>query len=810
MRVSCFCLAATLLSAAAATAQLRFVEPGKRHLPVADRLTSDVGVADLDGDGDLDVVVANAYAVGKPHRDVVLWNDGIGVFRVTLFPDTGIHNSRSVALADFDNDGDVDVFFGRQAQTVYWNGLNGLFLNDGKGKFTDVSSTNIPAAPDMTTFAVAFDADGDKDVDILVGNTGLFGPPTQLLVNNGKAKFTVKSVPSVVPYAATVFDADRDKDIDVAMVAGGTVVLWLNDGKAGFQAASGLPATPQLKSIDSGDINGDGKVDLVLAVDGTFNTTGQNQVWLGDGNGGFKDVTATSLPRLDDATQSVLLVDIDGDRDLDLFVSNLSEPDRLYLNLGPALFRDVSATRLPNRATATMLAAAADLDGDKRIDLLLGMNGFNALYFQDSQWVFRDASPQPRFPAQSLFESFEKVEIADFDGDGKQDVYLLSTIQDRLFLGDGVGGWSEAPNRVPVEKDYSYVSAAGDLDADGDIDLVIGTTPQLYLQRNSKTGFVKDTTSLPASAKHPRQIALGDVDGDGDLDLFLVRSETTSRQALFLNNGRGVFTDASQQLPAKTGQMATCELFDADNDGDLDAVIGLTATNNLLWLNDGKGNFTDVSTRLPPETNETADAVAGDLTGDGIADLYYAVRNYLLGPAQPARLLAGDGRGGFRDVTKTSIDLLSEATRMVALVDLDTDGDLDILQVEPIAVGHVRINRTRQVIATRVARTGRILPVELSANAGNAVPGQFALPFVGVGRGTPVVVPPYGTWWLGAAPIALPAMVIPAPAGTTMLPIVIPANTTLLGTTFGIQALILHSLTLADWRLSNADFETIR
>lgn len=129
-----------------------------------------------------------------------------------------------------------------------------------------------------------------------------------------------------------------------------------------------------------------------------------------------------------------------------------------------------------------------------------------------------------------------------------------------------------------------------------------------------KRGLPKDSGSTEA-------VASGDVDGDGDRDLVL---GSFGQNRLYLNDGQGRFTDVTAtRMPTAGDTTSAAALGDIDGDGDLDMVIGNHGPNRL-YLNDGKGSFSDVTAaRMPADTDPTSSVALGDVDGDGDLDLVF-------------------------------------------------------------------------------------------------------------------------------------------------------------------------------------------
>jgi hypothetical protein len=299
------------------------------------------------------------------------------------------------------------------------------------------------------------------------------------------------------------------------------------------------------------------------------------------------------------------------------------------------------------------------------------------------------------------------VASGDLDADGDVDLVVANT----AWENDG-RGWFRRRTLVPSLGGSGQLRslALGDLDGDGDLDVVVGRSLRIALGRNDGSGLFTDVTaaSVPNVAQANYGVVLGDVDGDGDLDLVCVNS---GQDRLFLNDGQGVFTDVTAaQMPADSTQEANAVFGDVDGDGDLDIVFG--AWQNRLYLNDGTGTFTDASAaRLPGDLTNTS-VVLGDVDGDGDLDIVCANSGQL----DQNRLYLNDGSGMFTDVTATHLPVFSDDTNAIALGDLDGDGDLDMY----CANGDSYIYRQADRICLndgsgRFADAGSLLPVCTSA-----------------------------------------------------------------------------------------------
>ena len=230
-------------------------------------------LGDIDGDSDEDIVYAGFWfgsALGGADRPYVFINNGTGTFSIdwTRFPPSPAGRG-SPAVVDIDRDGDLDVLFsGETIRSI--NGSVEIWLNDGRGYFTDGTAGRVPAGIGTFEGLTAGDIDGDGAVDIVIGrgNWGSSNPiPKRILWNDGTGHFTVQFLPPAWQSAIRTFvvDVDRDGRNDL-LFKGGQCYLFINQGNRTFTEVPfpRCAASDDDKPAAITDINADGYPDVVI------------------------------------------------------------------------------------------------------------------------------------------------------------------------------------------------------------------------------------------------------------------------------------------------------------------------------------------------------------------------------------------------------------------------------------------------------------------------------------------------------------------------------------------------------------------
>jgi hypothetical protein len=670
--------------------------------------TTALALGDVDGDGDLDVAVGNHDQI-----NVVYLNDGAdNPYDTIAHPfGTGSDSTRDIALADMDGDGHLDLVAGNYGTESV------VYLNDGDGTFDTITHT---LGTSGNTIAVAVgDVDGDGDLDVAVGK---YNQPNVVCINAGDGTFPTLphafGTGSDPTLALEIGDLDGDGYLDLAVGnTGEENVVYLNDGDGTFDtithtfgSGTGLDQTYDLAV---GDVDGDGDLDLAAAkwCDSTLS--------LNDGDGTFDGTPDRIFPSRFGYGPALAFGDVEGDGDLDLAVGNQYDQNVIYLN--PSLVTGVAPAAGSHTAafntTLTITTGRAMSPASVTTQTVFAHGGFHghldgafsvgsAITFTPDRdlhpgelvqttvttgvldsggtplgrpyvWQFQAAAGNgpARFPVRRDVgpgndRTYAAV-LGDVDGDGRLD--LATGGQDGqtvIYINDGSGNPFDTTARsfCPGSGD-TYALAMGDVNGDGDLDIIVGNFAGLNVVcLNTGGGHFDAAGIIGPGDDMTTALTMGDVDGDGDLDLAV--GNYTGQNVIYLNDGDGTFDTISHTVGSPDNTYALA-MGDVDEDGDLDLAVGNTVIENRIYLNDGDGTFDTTSHVFGTGSDWTYALALGDLNGDGDLDL--TVGNF----GQQNAVYMGNGDGTFGNIP-TLFGTGSDNTRALALGDVDGDGDLDL------------------------------------------------------------------------------------------------------------------------------------
>lgn len=594
----------------------------------------DAAAADFDADGDLDLAVTLYGSFGQGSRVALLRNDGSGVFLAPLTFDAGARPYR-VAAGDLDADGLPDLVVAREG------GKLSVMRNLGNTFAAPVESivTAQVQGGDLYPNVQLADVDLDGDMDVLysstktsMGNDASFGA-VAVLRNDGSGSFGApdrEPVPTWLGGAARSHLADLDGDgvldyLAAHLDAGGWTYMN-GDGLGGFHEGTEVPGGQAPTDLRTADVDGDGWLDVLVVNRDSLAL----YVYRGSASGEFETHAARPLQGF---THDIAVADVDLDGDLDVAAGGGyagSGNIELVRNQGDGTFGPAWQVHL---GAAAMAVTFRDVSGDGAPDLLWCDHTSAPPY--DFWTAVNDGSGNftpVEWPVGTCGNG--DVEAFDMDGDGDLDVFLAEalgctgTFGNRMFISRNLGGGTFAPATTYQTILRPQRIAHGDVDLDGDEDLVYSVAAGLELARSNGDG----TFQAPVAIALPgagNATVLADLDGDGVLDVATTTVNGPHGIDVFvlLGNGDGSFGAPSIHPAGYSPDLKNADELlarDVDGDGDLDLLALNVGDGDVSLLrNRGDGTFQrQVRYGLGPAATSFA---ADDFDGDGSVDLIGSV-----------------------------------------------------------------------------------------------------------------------------------------------------------------------------------------
>jgi FG-GAP-like repeat len=630
-----------------------------------------VSVFDGDRDGDLDAVVSSL----GPSGSTLYWyenSDGNGTFAEPQ-PIATADDFEPLAVADIDGDGDLDLVFSAGYSEISWS------ENNGDGGFA-APQLLLPSVAHPSAITTA-DLDGDGDLDLVTTSSastdGVYWYANDPLDTGAKGTFGTEQVISLVPQvprAVVAADLDGDGDLDVAAGTGSAsgVTWYRNDGAGTFSTQPALSTdTSDIRSLVAADIDGDGDLDL-LAAD-----YDDDRISWFENAGGGAFASAVSIATDAPGANSLYVADLDGDGDLDVAATSHDDDTVAWFENsdGAGAFGSRQTIGTLNEAGQ---AFAGDIDGDGDLDVVAAeVSESGSVAWYENETIHRSALFLEQTVISTAGDGVRAVFAADLDGDGDRDVLTASFFDDELAWYQNIDGQAVfGPQQVfSTSGNGAAAVFAADLDGDGDRDVLAASlfdgAIAWYENSDGLGHFVFQ--QLLGTLSEARSVFAADLDGDGDLDA-LAASQGDGTIAWYENSdGLGNFGSA-QVISTVAIAAFSAVAADLDGDGDLDVVSAQSGTDSIAWYENSDGNGSFGPQQSLSTLGDFGEAVqAADIDGDGDLDVLAG----LGGEEAIAWYENTDGHGGFG--SQRAISTVAVVGTSVFAADVDGDGDLDVL-----------------------------------------------------------------------------------------------------------------------------------
>jgi len=614
-------------------------------------------VGDFNGDGKLDIVSIEG---GYWEIDVAPGN-GDGTFQVPILNSFSLQGEvpYAIAVGDFNGDGKLDVAVWGIYSSPWINGIM-IFLGNGDGTFTYSATYPAPNsggwAPTSNSLYVAdFNGDGKLDIAALAPwDIHTAFPCVYIFLGNGDGTFQTgvqystldPNHPSNInAYGMAVGDLGTSGKPDIAVSQSNGMVVLLNNGKGTFGTAT---------YYDNG-LNNPSEIGIAIG-----------QVRTGKKN----DIVTTTYR-----------------------YGNLV----LYENQGSGTFTLTGSVAQAPPAGNAWLVNMADINGDKKLDLVVTDEvGEIWTFYGNGKGKF---TAGPVYPVPYWEQAPNNVILADFNGDGVLDIF--KPLEDETWDGQVILGRSDGTFQTNAAygwnaNAFGYNLVTADFNGDGFPDVAFSWAaskglPAFGVMLGSSHGVLGAPTyvtylSTTCGASYPEWIATGDVNGDGKADIVatIYNYQNTgcpiNEVAVFTGKGTGKFNKPVFYSTGSTAQSYDVFLEDVNGDGKPDIVISNWDGTISILLNKGNGTFGTAKVissvaALSPHLNSLAFA---DFNGDGKLDI--AAASYYPGNySNDVYILLGNGDGTFQAPITTAAAPEYTYTNTLAAGDFNKDGKPDLL-----------------------------------------------------------------------------------------------------------------------------------
>jgi RHS repeat-associated protein len=782
-----------------------------------------VSTGDLDGDGKIDLATANytSNTVSVLRNTSVF---GALSFAVKVEYATGT-NPESVAIGDLDGDGKSDLAvanYGANSLSIFRN------TSTGSGSVSFGAKVDYVTGTNTSTISVAIgDFDGDGKADLAAANYGTatmsvilhpmgarqtissFNPFPQK--NFGDGPITLGATASSglpVTYSSSNTSVATVSGNVVTIVGYGTTTITatqIGDSYYGPISATQVLAVGPFPTITS-FTPASGPVGTSVTIIGSeFNATPSNNiVYFGPTKATVTAATATQLTVTVPvgATYQPITVEVNG-----LLVYSKLPFVTTYVGWGV-----IDADTFTSKTDLTTAGPPnsilnSDFDSDGKTDLAVANSSAGSVsVFRNTSTAIGAATYAPKVDFSS-FGNASTVSAADVDGDGKNDLVVISSVTNIISI---LRNTSTGPASTSFANRVDYIAGTGpasvsfsDVDGDGKADMVVASfnsnVVSIFRNISSGPGSVNFANKVDyATGSLPYSVSIADLDGDGKVDVAVTNSNSASISVFRnMSTGMGSVSFAPKVDYATGGGPYSCSIGDVDNDGKFDLVVANYNSNSVSVLRNtstgvgsiGFASAVSFATGANPRT-----VSMGDLDGDGKVDL--AIGNYA-GNSVSVLQNTSAGAGSVSYATKVdySAGTITSPTS-ISIGDFDGDGKADLATANSgnntisVILHPIGARQTISSFDPFPQKSFGDAPITLSATASSGLPITYSssntsvatvsgniVTIVGCGT-TTITATQVGDSYYGPVSVSLVLAVGPFPTITSFTPTSGPVGTT--------------------------------
>lgn len=318
-----------------------------------DGRTAGIALADFDGDGDLDAFTANGRHWAQ--QDFVYLNNGAGRMLSAVPVGEILATAYKPSVGDFDSDGDMDIVSLRDRVESQ------LFINRGRLRFENAGALGV-SGPARCAAVADFDQNGEPDL-LIAQRSGRNYIVYDFMRRDSRLVYIDQETQSVRGAVAD-FDGDGYPDAAFANIGDEGSYVVMNDGAGALEDIIWLgPETSGAVDIAAADLNNDDNPDIIV---GSWDPARASSIILNEGGGAFSEAQPFSIA--EDKTFSLEAGDLNGDGTIDIAVGNIEQPNAVYLGKGDLAYERMVLPQDENALTYDV--AIGDLNGDGRPDLI--------------------------------------------------------------------------------------------------------------------------------------------------------------------------------------------------------------------------------------------------------------------------------------------------------------------------------------------------------------------------------------------------------------------------------------------------------